>query len=436
MIHAIHVHPHDIRDEGGEEVLRNIVELANIKIIIAEAAALEERHPYPTGILPHNPRHSVVVSRATLEVPLNGKGFKDLPVRPAYSQAVLAGDDYIASLSQVASARGVTVIPWLKGLNGAFEGRTEEICVRTIAGEPAPTWLCPSRPETLEYVTALIYGILDRYGSRGILLDRMRYPDWSGASVQPEKMLTCFCPVCCRRMLQEGINLPVLEQGLRRFLDQGGELSLQFDTGKDWDGEFNEIKKWLRFRNSLVTRLVQQIALRVRTWSRQKEAPVKLWLNLWPPSFAWLLGQDYQMLGPLCDGAKHFPYHRLGGGADLKGLIEKVAGEDIPDMKERIFRAVMKLIRIPYELSFAEFTNNGFPVDFVRRETLACKKAFGAGKPIFSGIQIWNTPEEEIVKACQAAKNGNADGLFFYCYGWANLKALETVGRIVASSAV
>jgi hypothetical protein len=435
MIHAIHVHPHDIRDEGREAVLRNIVELANVRTIIAEAVTLEERHPYPTGVLPHNPRHSVVVSQATLEVPLNKQWFEGLPVRPVSSNAVLAGDDYIASLSQAASARDVVVVPWLKGLNGAFDGRTEEICVRTIDQELVPTWLCPSHPETLEYVTSLIFGILERYGSQGILLDRMRYPDWSGAAVKPERLLTCFCPDCRSKMEQEGIELPILERGLRRIFDCWRYHPQQLT---DWNGletEMLELKKWILFRNSLVTRLVQQINLKLQSWSFKRRTPVKFWLNLWPPSFAWLLGQDYKALGSLCDGAKHFPYHRLGGGADLKGLIDKIANEANPDIKEQIFREIMKLIQLPYDLSFEEFKNNGFPVDFVRRETLAGKEAFGTEKQIFSGIQIWNTPEREIVKACQAAQDGKADGLFFYCYGWTNLHALETVGRIVASSA-
>lgn len=435
MLYAIHVHPHDIRDEGAERVVRNIVELAKIKTIIAEAVSLEERHPYPSGVLPHNPKHSVFVSKATLEVPLADNVFAGSPVRPKASEPVLAGDDYIESLNKAALEQGATVVPWIKGLNGAFQGRVEQICVRTIDRELVPTWLCPSHPETLEYVSSLMCGILERYHSQAILLDRLRYPDWSGAEVKPERMLTCFCDNCRAMMERDGIDLPVLERGLRRILETGRNHPDRLFEIPNFDVETAEIKKWLHFRSSLITDLVKQVNLRLQLWNKNEGAAVKFWLNLWPPSFAWLLGQDYQALGRLCDGAKHFPYHRLGGGADLKGLVEKIVGGGGPDLEKKIFASIINLLQLPYRIDFEEFKSSGLPVDFVGRETAIGKEAFGPEKLIFSGIQIWDTPEAEIFKACQAARNGKADGLFFYCYGWADLHALETVGRIVNSPA-
>ena len=312
MLYAIHVHPHDIRDEGAERVVENITELGKIKTIIAEAMTLEERHPYPDGVLPHNPRHSVVVSRATLEVPLSGRLFSGLSIQPVPSAEVLAGNDYIGLLRKAAAVGGATVIPWVKGLNGAFSGRIEDLSVKTLDGQPVPTWLCPSRPETFEYIASLIEGILDRYPSEAILLDRMRYPDWSGANVQPERMLTCFCDSCCRMMEDEGIDLALLKSVLKRFLKQPDQPGGRFQNLSG--AELNEIRKWLGFRAALITRLVDRVSTQVKIYNQTRHMNTKFWLNLWPPSFAWFLGQDYQALGRLCDGAKHFPYHRLGGG--------------------------------------------------------------------------------------------------------------------------
>ncbi|HEX7712688.1 MAG TPA: hypothetical protein VF531_01590 [Bacillota bacterium] len=429
MLYAIHVHPHDIRDEGAERVVENITELGKIKTIIAEAMTLEERHPYPDGVLPHNPRHSVVVSWATLEVPLSGRLFSGLSIQPVPSAEVLAGNDYIGLLRKAAAVGGATVIPWVKGLNGAFSGRIEDLSVKTLDGQPVPTWLCPSRPETFEYIASLIEGILDRYPSEAILLDRMRYPDWSGANVQPERMLTCFCDSCCRMMEDEGIDLALLKSVLKRFLKQPDQPGGRFQNLSG--AELNEIRKWLGFRAALITRLVDRVSTQVKIYNQTRHMNTKFWLNLWPPSFAWFLGQDYQALGRLCDGAKHFPYHRLGGGADLKGLVEALAIHEDREAQEKIFLMVMELLQIPYAMSFEKFKEFGFPVDFVGRETGIAKQAFGHCKQIFSGIQIWNTPMEEIDKACDSARRGDADGFFFYCYGWAELKALQTIGRII-----
>ena len=74
MDKTIQIHPHDVRDEGAEIVVANIVDRAGIKTIIAETGTLEERHPYPRGELEHNPVHKVVYTDACFEVPGSAVG--------------------------------------------------------------------------------------------------------------------------------------------------------------------------------------------------------------------------------------------------------------------------------------------------------------------------------------------------------------------------
>ncbi|NLJ80082.1 MAG: hypothetical protein GX335_03545 [Firmicutes bacterium] len=150
------------------------------------------------------------------------------------------------------------------------------------------------------------------------------------------------------------------------------------------------------------------------------------WLNLWPPSFAPLLGQDYEALGRLCHGAKHFPYHKLGGGADLGALIFALAGDGF---EEQVFQELARSLKLG-SLSFAQYLKTGLPLSFVSDQTRWGKNAFKRNK-IFAGIQIWDIPHEEIGAASEAAWAGGADGLFFYCYGWATLAALGQVGEYV-----
>lgn len=434
MLNAIHVHPHDIRDEGAEQVLEAITRLGKVNTVIAETVALEERHPYPSGILPHNPLRPVVISRATLEVPLPENVFQGLPFGLLPSPEVRAGNDYLADLRKAAASRGVSVIPWLKGLNGAFEGDLAEYCVRTLDQEAVPTWLCPAHPEAIEYVFALMKGVLAAYPSEAVLLDRMRYPDWSGATVKPERMLTCFCATCRQLMREDGIRLALLEKGLTRLLDDARHDPESLLTLGARGPEMTEVQKWLSFRCKLITHAVSQIKAKMTAFNRKQGTATRFWLNLWPPSFAGYLGQDYRALGRLCEGAKHFPYHRLGGGADLKGLLEAVCGPEPRDDREKLFRALRALLNLPYPLDFEEFKTGGFPVEFVARETALAKAAFGGTTPVYSGIQIWDTPLAEIVKACEAAQGGQADGYFFYCFGWAGLQALETVGQYLTAS--
>ncbi len=434
MRNAIHLHPHDIRDEGADRVVETILERTGIDMLIAEAVTLEERHPYPRGELPHNPRRKVLISQATLEVPLSAELFAELPIRPVISPEALAGGDCLAQLGAAAARHGVKVVPWLKGLNGAYAGDLEQICVRTLTGELVPTWLCPTRPAAAACVIRLIRGILERHPAPALLLDRLRYPDWSGATVNPERMLTCFCPSCRTKMGEYGIDLDTLERGLRRVLAEIGRDPRAVPALLSQDTLAAEVEKWLRFRCASITKLAMEIRESTRSLNRGAGAAPALWLNLWPPSFSRFLGQDYEALGALCDGAKHFPYHRLGGGADLAGLVAAIAGPSADaGLAEEIFRRLLSLLDLPYGLSLAEFKAAGLPVAFITRETARAVRAFGPGKPIFSGIQIWDTPAEEIESACAAAGAGGAGGMFFYCYGWAPLENLDAVGRITGA---
>lgn len=448
MINAIQVHPHDVRDEGADAVVANITELAGIFVIAAETATLEERHPYPDGTLPHNPVHSVVTTSATLEVPLRPDTFAGLPVQPVMSDEAACGRDYIADLAEATAGRsdrksvpgrpgisdtgqglwqqaGVTVIPWIKALNSAFKGDIERVCVQTADGDLAPTWLCPSRPESGDYLIRLVTAMCDHYRPDALLVDRLRYPDWSGAQVLPNRLFTCFCPTCVRAMDESGIDLALLRAELARLCEVGN-CGAAGDEGATIGGEAS---KWLRFRQDRISALAATLQDEIRRWSREHGHDVRLWLNLWPPAFAPWLGQDYTALGRLCDGAKLFPYHRLGGGADLAGLV-KAMTKSCPDEAEKVFGFLCGLLGLDYHIGFAEFCSDGLPVEFVRRETETAKAAFGS-VPVFTGIQIWNLPALEIQPAVDRARAGGADGMFFYCYGWATLEALAKVGDAI-----
>lgn len=427
MLHAIQVHPHDVRDEGAELVVERIVERAGLRVVAPEVMTVEERHPYPRGELPHNPLHRVVVTEARLEVPLGAAAFDGLPFRPVVSQRALAGYDYIGELVRVAASRGVRMVPWIKALNGAFSGQAP--VQQMLDGEPVPTWLCPSRPETREYLVRLVEAVMERYEVDALLLDRLRYPDWSGARVCPQRLLTCFCDACVQAMSKEGIDVRQLTAQLSPLSHAGDDPAsfVAFWRAYSEQGPTEDLRAWLAFR----TRAITTLARDVRAALDARLSGATFWLNLWPPSFGWLLGQDMRALAPVCDGAKIFPYHRLGGGADLAGLVKAVSPR--PSEQEEVFRAFTQALGLPYGLSFDEFQVAGLPIDFVGDETRKAVEAFGPRRPVFAGIQIWDTPLEEIPASCGVAKAAGAAGFFHYCYGWASLEALDVVGRVASS---
>ncbi|NMB00485.1 MAG: hypothetical protein GX971_03030 [Firmicutes bacterium] len=424
---AIQVHPHDIRDEGAETVVRNIVERSSIRTIIAETGTLEERHPYPRGELTHNPVHKVLTTDASFEIPHSQEWFASLPFRPVLSPQANRGEDYISDLRAIAPRYGANVVPWVKALNASFTGEVKHACVYTFSGKPIPTWLCPNNPFTETYVLNLLFGILEKYPSRAILMDRLRYPDWSGATVSIERMLTCFCPYCQEQMKAAGIDVELLCSLLKAFFEDPQVLSGWMERR---GLQFEVLHAWFIFRNDSITNLAKKIREEMQVWLKERDVETEYWLNLWPPSFAPLLGQDYKALGPLCQGAKHFPYHKLGGGADLAAFVRALSGESAGEEK-RVFKELTSLLKLG-TLTFEEYLTTGLPISFVAEQTQWGKDAFGDNR-IFTGIQIWDIAEEEIEDTIWAAFDGKADGLFFYCYGWATLSALDRVGEILNS---
>lgn len=414
MIFATQIHPHDVRDEGAVAVARNISELAACPVVGAEISTLEERHPYPHGELPHNPRRNVVVTHARHETPLEIP--TDLGFRPVLSEEAISGFDYVAQISQAGQKAGLSVIPWIKALNIELEGDWQQACVVTAGGRVVRNWLCPSKPTTEQYVRSYVRYIVSRYSPRAVLVDRLRYPDWSGAQVDPSSLFTCFCPDCKALMASYGIDTSHVRASLKRLGDS-------FIAGTDATtiAHDDQLRLWMKFRQDRITRLAQIIQDEIGSMTT-------VWLNLWPPSFAPWMGQDYSSLGRVCHGAKHFPYHKLGGGADLSGLVRRLAGMGV-ESPERVFRSVMDLLELPYSLSLAEFEEHGLPVDYVQHETANAVRMFKA-TPIYTGVQIWDIPASEIEAATEAAASGGASGFFFYCYGWATLDALAEVGRI------
>ena len=63
---GIHLHPHDILDEGVDSVLERINKMNGVDSLFVEVNTIFERNPYPTGRLPHNPKHEFVQGTASM----------------------------------------------------------------------------------------------------------------------------------------------------------------------------------------------------------------------------------------------------------------------------------------------------------------------------------------------------------------------------------
>ena len=79
----------------------------------------------------------------------------------------------------------------------------------------------------------------------------------------------------------------------------------------------------------------------------------------------------------------------------------------------------MRLVGRDYGQTYAKFRADGFPIRLVEDQNRMVRERSRPGTYIYSGIQMWNLPPEELHRAAVAAYASDADDVIYYCYGWA-----------------
>ena len=415
---GIHLHPHDILDEGMENILQRIDGMQNVEHLFVELNTIFERNPYPVGVLPHNPVHESVMGNGMLHVNIDNP---DTRLQQKIDPGVLAGNDPLRRVQQATEGTRYKVIPWVNILNGDFSGDIANNQVVDYRGRVIKYWLCPNAPDVADYWQKTFSRIKSLYGYDTFLIDRIRFPDWAGKEVNPAGLFTCFCPHCQQAMKAQDLAPEVVKDELDKIAAALAEGDFAYPVEAFSDNPI--IARWVAFRQQSVTGLVERI-LKI---AKENIGDIHFWLDLWPPAYSWILGQDYHALTRLSGTLKHFPYHKLGGGADVQGLVNFFACDEAAH--EPAFEAFKKLFNLPYTLSYEDFKASGFPISFVKEQNDRVRQLSQEGTFIFSGIQMWNLPPEQLLEAVRAAEASACDDLLYYCYGWADQALFDAIGE-------
>ncbi len=414
---GIHIHPHDVTDEGVEAIKSRLRKMGDIKYVFAEVNTIFERNPVPVGILSHNPVNEVVMGNATLHVDID---FSGCNIQQKQDISVLEGEDVFGTLKAEIDPSEFTVIPWVNVLNGDFTGDLDNNHVVDFKGEVQKHWICPNGDDVIDFWRAIFTQIQEKYGYDTFLIDRIRYPDWAGEEINPDQLFTCFCDKCRVKMVEQGIDVETLIKHLTEVTALLNEGHYQQFVDDFKASEI--IKRWTDFKQQSVSSFVEALTAEIS----EVNPHINLWLDLWSPKYSWLLGQSYTELTKHSEALKHFPYHKLGGGADVQGLIEYYAKSE--EDQERMFKAFLSLFDMPYELTYKQFKQSGYPIAFVKDMNNHVPSAFTyPGTHIFSGIQMWNLPANELLEAIKAANTSECNALLYYCYGWAGDDLFDAV---------
>jgi hypothetical protein len=309
-----------------------------------------------------------------------------------------------------------------------------------VNGHGLSNWACPSNPEVVQYNLSLITDLLSQYELSGIFIDRFRFPSpYDGL----ESFFTCFCEHCRRRAGKIGISYQRCQDHALAALEWISSVSDQEVNVLDETGVGNGMSMlqsslrlpglldWLVFRQYLITDYVRQVS----SLLRQRFPDRELGLDIWAPSYAWALGQDWKSLEPLVDWIKPIVYPLAAGPASLAGeLVSLVSGcrelnPKIPP--QALLRILCRLFgfEFPEAGTFEEIAASGFSDEVYQVEMRRARSLLGRQKPIYAGCPVFDKGPDDIASRIQAVAAADTDGIFYYCYDYASWENLAVCGK-------
>jgi hypothetical protein len=340
-------------------------------------------------------------------------GFRELPeVFRSFCAPHRPVDDVYLWFSALSDIKGMTednlVVNWRGGRSRGWGGWTK-------GGDVEETFrfACPNNPAVHEKTTLRLRELLIRYDFKGVFLDKIRFPSPANGA---DEMLSCFCDHCRRAANAQGLDLDAV---LNVFADGALDANaLSFDgiRSSHWLDSIAAshplIARFLAFRSDSIAHLVGKLADECRRLGRSVS------LDLFSPSLAPLVGQDYQRLKGYCDWAKPMTYRLARGPAGLRleipALIEGVA-QNFGLEEGRIVEWSARHAGFDQDM-LRQTREEAVPLTFMQAEIEAAVRAM-TPVPAYFGLELVSQPGVIDVKAAdvigmiQAGRAANADGL-------------------------
>jgi len=218
-------------------------------------------------------------------------------------------------------------------------------------------------------------------GAHGIFLDRIRFPSPANGL---EFLGACACPLC-RKAYKNSAN--------KDWVDLSSLLINCAKLGSDGVAVYMEqAKPMLAFRSQAIESLVAKYA------HAAHENRLRVGLDLFAPSIAFLVGQDYHILSKYADFIKPMLYCKTYAPAGLPleiGLFAKGL-EQAGVEKRMVYSFVSEFFSIETNILDDIMEKKGIPSSFARREIHKCMQEIDrdmqAMPYVYAGIELVNHP--------------------------------------------
>jgi len=289
----------------------------------------------------------------------------------------------------LADAPGTSIVP--DELVTAFDGSRGNGKIGAWSGLESGDenflFSCPNNDRRVERVLDSCSSLMDHSDLSGIMLDRIRYPSPANGL---EMLFSCFCDSCARAFRSEtGHSLAPLADRARAFLQRMRSLTAQ-SFREEWGDEdtlwtVSGLAGLAAFRARSISSLVARFSARARSRG------LKVCLDLFSPSLAGMVGQNYRSLCGMCDWVKPMIYRHARGPAgfplewdSLREALLQVTSLSWRDAEGAVGAALRMMIP----------GDGGFPADLITRELdVLDGTMLPPGVQVLAGIEAVRLPQ-------------------------------------------
>lgn len=277
---------------------------------------------------------------------------------------------------------------------------------------------CPNNPLAVSTALQHLERLMNAYNFDGVFIDKIRYPSPANGF---NELFTCFCQHCTVKAAQYDLDLQEVKFRLRDVNSLRKSLQVEsFSREKAWQDQLTVIhpilQRFMNFRMASINRVLIDINFML------KKIDKKLALDVFSPSLAPLVGQDFEFMSTIAEWVKPMIYRFGHGPSSLRSEIQALVnglsaylGLEPAKVTQSIARYINGLQNIPLE-EIAKIA----PLSLIQAETgLAVKQL--SGTQVYLGLETVHIPQKMEIKPQdieEILKIGSNSGVSGYVLSW------------------
>jgi len=226
---------------------------------------------------------------------------------------------------------------------------------------------CPNDEQNIRQIFSHYQNKIIESDFDGVFLDHIRFPSPSNGF---KALFSCFCKSCRNKFHSiYSEDLEDYKYQAKAVFEKFKTIDINYFRNCQSLSDFiiqDNLKKFYDFRKQSVYRIVKMFA----DEARQRGKLVGL--DLFAPSLAPLVSQDYQLLARTCDWIKPMIYSHSSGPAgfplELSCLLRAILDINPALDEEKLIQAVSRLLGVDLPTQLDDLLKNGISENIISRE--------------------------------------------------------------------